>query len=366
MAKVVKRRNRWVFDHYIGEKRQRPSFNTRQEAENFKKDFLLRKSGLSAEYGSVKLESLKVAIHKYLEVVSNDKSVDTQGCEKNYFLKLYDYMLDEKKLFYVSDVESLHLEEFRANLRSKVSASTVNRYFNTYKNFFNKCVEWNFTKKSPALTISKLEESPVPRKLWDKEQMENVIKAVPPWAGDVLFFIATSTARPGREIRDLTWGDVDFENSTFQLKSYKGKGKLRIRVLPMPKNLFDFLYSKKEAARRMFRARDVDRVFSNSLGNPVESDVLNKVIRAACERLGYEGLCPYGLRHTSFTDMVKNNESMEKIRKLAGHSALTTTQKYLKINVDHLRESMETTTSRGLERPVAIGHLGRRPFVTGK
>ena len=51
-----------------------------------------------------------------------------------------------------------------------------------------------------------------------------------------------------------------------------------------------------------------------------------------------------GLRHIAFSDMVACNVSIKKIRRLAGHSKLTTTQKYLKTNVRHLYEALATAS----------------------
>ena len=133
------------------------------------------------------------------------------------------------------------------------------------------------------------------------------------------------------------------------------------RYLLLTKNMIEFLQHKREIARKILRGRDEDSVFVNSLGNVVESDVLDRIVRDACKELGYIGLVPYGLRHTAFSDMVACDVSIEKIRRLAGHSKLTTTQKYLKTNVRHLHEALATASSGQLVRKGTNGHKTHSP-----
>ena len=133
------------------------------------------------------------------------------------------------------------------------------------------------------------------------------------------------------------------------------------RYLLLTKNMIEFLQHKREIARKILRGRDEDSVFVNSLGNVVESDVLDRIVRDACKELGYIGLVPYGLRHTAFSDMVACDVSIEKIRRLAGRSNPTTTQKYLKTNVRHLHEALAKAGSVQLVRKGTNSHKTHSP-----
>jgi site-specific recombinase XerD len=351
MAKIVRKKGKFIVDYRIGETRSRPSFDTKAEAMTFKQELLLRMAQLPEIEKRREEISIADAIRKYAEVVTIHKSEVTQGQEKLYFTKLYDYLCDHEKVFLLRDVTILHLEHFQSKLRKQVSGSTVNRHFNTYKNFFNKCEQWELIERTPAKRITRMPEDPKERKLWTQAQMEGVIAELPQWAGDVLFFIAVSTVRPGKEVERICWGDVNFDLNVVRVKAYKGRGELRERFIPMPPNLVEFLLEKK---KRSFRTKPTDFVFTNSIGNPVRGLVLAKLVKDACKTLCYEGLAPYGLRHTAFTDLAVNEANLEKIRMLGGHSAITTTQRYLKMNVEQLRGAMDLTKSRNLTR--SSGH----------
>lgn len=359
MAKVVRKGNKWVCTFYdMNKKRRRPEFNTKPEAENFKRDLILRSAGLDKSMRVNTFLKISEAIRKYFESVSINKSKQSAEAEKKYFEKMYDFLFDIQNVVYMSDVELFHMEAFQNHLRKNVSGSTVNRHFNTYKHFFNKCTQWGLIAKNPCDQIKKMREEPKHRKLWTLEEMTNVINECPKWAGDVLFFIACTAVRSGEEVKRLVWSDIDFENNLIRLKNKKGSGEVRTRFVPMTENLFNFMTEKKDSARKNFRGRDTDRVFLNSKNNPVESDVLCRVLREACKKLGYVGLVPYGLRHKALTDLAISNEGMEKIRMIAGHASISTTQQYFKLKVNELKGSLDKTTSRELVRAVTNGHRG--------
>ena len=91
---VKKRRNRWVVDGYIGGRRAVKSFQSRLEAETFKRELRLREVIGIVAHASVTDIGLKAAIRKYVDLVSTRKSKATQRNERQFFETLFEYFGD--------------------------------------------------------------------------------------------------------------------------------------------------------------------------------------------------------------------------------------------------------------------------------
>jgi site-specific recombinase XerD len=334
-------------DYYHNGRRQRPRFDTEKEARDHKRDLMIKLSNLSragaadpmAPAGDIEIHS---AIRKYDELCSAGK--DSHSEDRRYFRKLYDFLLDEVGIFTVQEIQPIHIEQFQKKLSEIVSASTVNRHFNTYRNFFRKLVDWGFIAKSPSASLKNLPTSPAIRMMWTVDQAAALIDAVPGCYGDFLFFMAQTGAR-NVETRQLNWGDVNFGMRFVTVASKKGNRGRRARPIPMTQGLAIFLAEKFEAARSVGRSGATDPVFVNTRGNRIQNQALDEAVAAARKKLGFDDrLTPYGLRHFLTTALSAENQSEEKIRRLMGHApGSKVTSDYTHLNVQHLREALETT-----------------------
>lgn len=339
MAKVVKRNGKWVLDYYENGYRKRLSFDTKLEANNLLNQVKLKALGLL----EVKEESVSIpeSIRTYYETVSVKKSERSYKLEQLMFERLYDYLFDIHGLSFIGEIKQFHLEGFQNHLCKEFSltGASVNRYFNTIRSYFNKCLEWGLIAKDPCHFLNSLPVDEKPRQLWTNEVFKSVLLEVPKWVGDILIFISLTGARSGVEVKQLKWSDIDFNNGTISLKSYKGQGNVRHRLIPMSEQLRSFLLEHKLEAKKAFRAKAIDHVFLNESGNPIVVSSFGRIVSKACDRIGHKGLVAYGLRHTVLTNMSLNNVSGEKIRRIAGHSNQTTTQRYLKHDVSDLSDA---------------------------
>lgn len=73
------------------------------------------------------------------------------------------------------------------------------------------------------------------------------------------------------------------------------------------------------------------RLFTGPRGGRISTATLRDATSwdAVVTQLGYEKLTRHGLRHTGLTWMADAGVPVHTVRKIAGHGALTTTQRYL-------------------------------------
>lgn len=121
-------------------------------------------------------------------------------------------------------------------------------------------------------------------------------------------------------------------------KSEKG-GVTRYRVIPMTDELFEFIQTLHKD--RVKTKSPSDLVFLGHQGRPIIKSRLSEVVTRFGKKVGIENAGLHIVRHTLLTDLSNENQSGSLIQKLAGHSSLVTTQKYLHPNSDDLRRSLE-------------------------
>lgn len=340
MAKVRKRGDSWQVDYRVAGRRRFKTFETKREALEYCKRVEYRKQDPSLRKVSVEATSLKGAINKYFELVTSKKAPKTIMLEKLGFEKMWKYLGNPL----IHELSLVDLEEFQAHLLKSVKPASVNRSFNFYRNFFQKCIDWGFILDTPTARLKNLKIDVKLRQTWMDEDLQRVLESAAPWASDAFFMIASSGIRAG-ECANLRWCEVDLKEKVFYVLAKKGTGQGHVRAIPIVGEMEGLFKRRYDEAQRHWRARPSDHVFLNASGNPVTSTHLSREMQRLCQKLGLKGHNLHGLRHTFISRLAAQDHSLEKIRLLVGHSNLKTTQNYLHLHCGHLRKTMEEASA---------------------
>lgn len=124
------------------------------------------------------------------------------------------------------------------------------------------------------------------------------------------------------EVASLTWQETDMENC---LLTVTGKGNKQRRV-PFSSGVQELL-------------RDWIKIRGNEPGVLfwLKAAGIRMVFRRIQEELGLDLFHPHLLRHQAVTMLVRNNTDLESVRRILGHSELSTTAKYLSMSDADLR-----------------------------
>ncbi|MEM4620066.1 MAG: site-specific integrase [Desulfurococcaceae archaeon] len=138
-----------------------------------------------------------------------------------------------------------------------------------------------------------------------------------------------------KEIAVLEWKDIDFENGLLFVRKKPGSQvkDREERVIPLG-----------EEALRVLRELKVLNPSSNFVfgknGKPVFE--VHPQLRRASKRAKLEKLVsPYMLRHTFAVMSLRAGVDIFSLKELMGHSSLTTTERYLHTDPEHIRVSVE-------------------------
>lgn len=120
------------------------------------------------------------------------------------------------------------------------------------------------------------------------------------------------------EIRNLHWGDIDFERKTIHLKVTKGS---RDRIL--------FLHPELEKMIFLLGAKKEGLVFSPKEGKCYNARSIEQVVKNAARKAGInKRVTPHTLRHSFATHLLEGGADLRIVQSLLGHKNLATTQIY--------------------------------------
>jgi site-specific recombinase XerD len=139
------------------------------------------------------------------------------------------------------------------------------------------------------------------------------------------------------ELLRLRVEDVDFKDRCLFIQ---GKGE-KERLVPFTKNTATAL--EAYLAVRLPASDWIKELFLNRDGKPLHQVGLNQWFHRLCEKAGVQkpGLSVRNLRHTCLTLLMQEGAELMALKKLAGHNRLSTTQSYLRVTQNQLRQAIK-------------------------
>lgn len=272
-----------------------------------------------------KKTSLVSAIVFYQNTYSKNKSIKSQKNEKKYFERLLEFSF-EKQIETVDEIKHIHIILFTEKLSKEISDSSINRHFNTYKNFFKVCFENNFIIELPTQFLKQKKVKSEKKLLWTEKDYSLIFENLQDNDRQMFDFLWHTGCRP-IELSNLLWTDVDYESGKMIFKC--GKNAEFKREFPINDKISKILHQIKMSGLYVFTKNKTKYT----------TDSIYKVIKKKIKLLIPDrNLEPYGIRHTFATNLVKRNINAELIRILMGHKDFRTTQNYLQIDINSLKK----------------------------
>lgn len=339
MASIRPKNGKWTVDYRAAGKRFRPEFDTKEEAQKFKRALELRPLDQLIGFQPINQTTIYDGCNHYFEKVTKraGRPAKSMNSEGKFLEELNNYLAGEK-LVYLHEVELLHMEGFQImdSRRLKkckhgtgetVDPNTVNRKFDFYHHVFERFRSWNFIQKSPMTDFKRLPTIEKPKKMWNEQLVAKVFNEMPQWLADIYWFMAMTGCRAGAASA-LNFGDLNFNERTIDLRTRKGKGsKEKIYKSPMTQQLLEFFqeHMKIQSTRR--QVGEKDPVFNNCSRQRVTAKHLSTEMWRTLHNLDLKGYKLHGLRDT-FCTLVANSGGIHRAKLLAGHSDIKTTQIY--------------------------------------
>jgi site-specific recombinase XerD len=140
------------------------------------------------------------------------------------------------------------------------------------------------------------------------------------------------------DIAHLTFGNIDWENSTITLSQFKTGKEIELPLLvEVGEAIIDYLkYGRKRSeSPRIFL---YTRAPFTAMTNAAVAGTLGRTVDASGVDTNGRKHGGHAMRHSLASRFLENEESMPVISEALGHQSTTTTMSYLRIDVESLRK----------------------------
>lgn len=344
-----KDRKKWQCLYWVDGKRMRPLFRSEKAAHNFGFDL-----GVTRALGSLEGESDSITIdhaaNQYFKDVSKHKSKTTAINERRYFNLMFHFLIRERGLKTIDQVgyaDMVALQNWLGEPRvykgkaMQWAPATVNRCFNSIKDFFVHWVKDGKIPSSPCVHLDQLQAPDNSRRPMTSEEFQLAYSKCEEWFRPAMMFIYLTASAP-TSVERLQWSDVDIDRGTITITRRKGsKGQWRRFAQPITPELLVILSSIPQIKGQVFR---------NESGGPLSAEWCSRIGNRAIDEAGLaDEVVLYCARHALASDLTDANVNMEVIRRLMGHANIRTTQTYAKPKTESLAKALRLV--RGSEVP---------------
>ncbi len=232
----------------------------------------------------------------------------------------------------VSGISDRHARQFSAKF-AKLSPSRINCGLRSLRRALNLAYEWGKLDR-PTKIMLEAGERQRDRVLTGAEWARYIAECPQPWR-DAAVIIRGTGMRPG-EVFPLRWENIYLNGQGGLIQITEGKTKAARRMLPMVAAVYGALKARHLAAGQpeqgwVFPSASREGHFNKDTAK----DQHAKAVAAA----ELEYFQPYILRHTALTELAKAGCDTFTLARIAGHSSITITQRYVHPQADAIERA---------------------------
>ena len=285
-------------------------------------------------------------IKEYLIFISQVKNL-SQNTKKSYErdLKKLSSFLNRLNISSYSEISEEICSAWIGDLYAlNNNPKSIQRHLSSAKGFFKFLKKNNVISSSPFDLVTAPRSSSILPEVLSPEDVEQLLNFKPSNNLEVrdvaLVELMYSTGLRVSEAVNINICDFE-ENKTFL--RVLGKGS-KTRLVPLGRfaiNAINHWMSEREKI-----VEDSDALFLNSKGKRLGVRSVQLRLKRLAVKQGLPPIHPHMLRHSFATHMLESSGDLRTIQELLGHSSLSTTQIYTKLDYQHLAKIYDKSHPR--------------------
>ena len=291
-------------------------------------------------------------VFDYVDFLKNIKglSENTAKAYKRDLSKLSKFL----ESFAIEGLESITEEicsAWVANLfQSNVSARSIQRHISSAKGFFNYLKKISLVQGSPFELINSPKSPNYLPNILSPEEVSQLLNFKPKNSQDkrdlaIIELIYSSGLRGSEAVKSKL---SDFEDGNNFLRVV-GKGS-KTRLVPVGRFAQNAI--KEWISEREKILTHDDALFVNLRGGRISTRSIQERIKNIALMQGLPPVNPHMLRHSFATHLLESSGDLRSIQELLGHSSLSTTQIYTRLDYQHLIKVYENSHPRAHKKNV--------------
>lgn len=270
----------------------------------------------------------------------SDNTIRAYNIDMENFINFYNEFHNKKPS--INDLSSADLTDFRSWLSEKAMQGVLPdsraRSIAGLRNFFHFMDKIGQMHNASIDVLNSPKASKKLPKPIDKRAIDEILKFAEEdsddWVGKrdrALFTLLYACGLRISEAISLNFGDI---NSMSETITILGKGN-KERIVPIINQAKDAIF--KYTNECPFNFEKDSALFLGKRGKRLNPGVAERTLRNIRYSLGLpNSLTPHAFRHSFATHILSSGGDLRSIQSMLGHSSLQTTQKYTKIDEEHL------------------------------
>lgn len=302
----------------------------------------------------------EIKLHQFAEKLEllgySKRSVKDYPYDFGLFLR---YLARKENVARLADIEPEHITAYHTYLRytrfrrgGYLATGTVIKRLEAVKLFYKTMFAEGLIDRdhSAFVTMPKKKRS-IPRNVPGEKDMITLLESIEPRdtltiRDRALFELLYATGLRSEEVRTVTVDNFDRAEKTLFVT---GKGA-KDRIVPVGDWVMPYLLEYLEVGRPKLinasaklgnRPRDPSPLlFVSKNGRQITVGNLGDLLRKYAARAGLDiDITPHTIRHACATHLLKGGADIRYVQELLGHSALSSTQIYTKIDISFLKQA---------------------------
>ncbi len=236
----------------------------------------------------------------------------------------------------LENINEEHIKTYSNYLQNRPNKRRIDKLSESYihsqqlaiKGFFDYLERIDQIKQNP-FTLKLKSPQHQERKILTQEEIKTLYKTAQTLEETIILHLCYGCGLRRSEVINLNTKDIDLEKKLLYVR--KGKNKKR-RVMPLTETIIkDF----KKYQDFSIKNQDEVAFLINKQGNRMTGGRIYTIFKNLLKRSPFGGqgaFCLHSLRHSIATHLLENDMSIEMVRDFLGHSQLSTTQIYTRIN----------------------------------
>lgn len=241
----------------------------------------------------------------------------SQNSIKSY-LSIFDIVVSED-----ADIFNKSQDEIISYLSSKIKKQKFSAsYVAQFVSVFNIVIR-NVLNRTDKISIPRPNKPIIQPDILTTEEITLLLSVVKNNKHRAIISLMYATGMRVSEVCNMKINDIDKATNSIKIRQAKGK---KDRVAMLDANLLDIL-------RIYFlEYRPNIYLFNGAKGEKYSSRSIQKLISNYAKKAGIrKRISSHSMRHSCFTQLVKDGTDIRYIQKLAGHKNINTTARYLQI-----------------------------------
>jgi site-specific recombinase XerD len=215
--------------------------------------------------------------------------------------------------------------------------STVARKLAAIRTFYRHLVERGELAANPAELVSSPKKDAYLPKVLKPDEVVELLERIPgstplDLRDRALLELAYAAGLRAEELVNLDVGNLDADAEEVRVE---GKGG-RTRVVPVGEHAWRALGRYLARGRTVLRTGESEALFLSKTGRRLSTSDVRRRLRLQTRRAG---VSPHTLRHSFATHLLEGGADLRTIQELLGHSSISTTQTYTRVESRRLKKA---------------------------